>query len=181
MKKKIGAHAKEAGGAQTAGAGIPKPLMAPLMILAVIAVLLLGYLFISNILGVFARTGARGTTSATQTQTDGAQSPQLDLLACLEKNNVSKNGVVFYYADWCPYSQRMIPWVQALQAEGYKFEWVEVSDANRTMLTDECLGGIIQFAAGVPQFACPASNSLHIGEFDTQNDMRDFAQKCKNA
>ncbi|MEW6328861.1 MAG: hypothetical protein AB1468_01960 [Candidatus Micrarchaeota archaeon] len=180
MKRK--SEAREAGVAQTAGAGIPKPLMAPLMILVFIAILLLGYLFISNMLNTFGRGGARGTTSqTTQPQTDGMQPPQLDLLACLAKYGVQKNSVIFYYADWCSYSQEMIPWARALEAEGYGFEWVEMSDANKTMLADECLGSIIQFAEGVPQFACAASNSLHIGEFDSREDMRDFAQKCKNA
>jgi len=177
-RKKTEVKGKEA---PAAGGGIPKPLIPPLMILIFIAILLLGYLFISNMLNAFTKPRGSTTLTSPSGQSDNIQTPQLDLFACLAKYNVSKNSVIFYYAESCPYSQEMMPWVQALETEGYKFEWVEASDQKKLGLTDECLGGIIQFAEGVPQFACPASNSLHIGEFDTQNDMRDFAQKCKNA
>jgi thiol-disulfide isomerase/thioredoxin len=105
-----------------------------------------------------------------------------EIKACLEKYNSSPNSVVFYHAEWCGHCKKMMPWVKELEREkGYEFLWIEVDDEEGMKIAKECLSTILDTRGYVPQFACPATKKLKVGEFPSKEKMGEFVEECKKA
>jgi len=107
-------------------------------------------------------------------------------ISCLENHNVSIGTVAFYHASWCPHCQKMKPWVKELENEGYKFLWAQIDSQESTMVANvkiaqECYKDVINFGGGIPQFGCAANGQLHIGEFMSKEEMKNFADECKKS
>ena len=100
---------------------------------------------------------------------------------CLERYNTSENTVMFYHTTSCPHCQNMMPLVEELQGQGYKFLWINANDAENRKVADECLSGVLKLGGGVPQFACPATGALQLGEFPSIDAMKEFATNCSIA
>ncbi|HEX55263.1 MAG TPA: thioredoxin [Candidatus Altiarchaeales archaeon] len=99
---------------------------------------------------------------------------------CLSKYNISKNSVIFFHTEWCSHCRKMVPWIEKLENETYEFVWIDANDDERMKIVRECLAQILDKRGYVPQFACPANSKLHIGEFRTIDEMRKFAEECRN-
>ncbi len=101
-------------------------------------------------------------------------------IECLNKYNITSDTVIFYHTDWCPHCKKMKPWVQNLTDEGYKFFWVEAEkEPDKVKIVKECASKEINIYGGIPQFGCVANGESHLGEFMSIEDMRNFAEKCK--
>jgi thiol-disulfide isomerase/thioredoxin len=92
----------------------------------------------------------------------------LNISAC------QQNSVYFIHADWCPHCQKMSPWVQDLETQGYAF--VSVTTDNLASHKD-CLTGIAQMQY-IPEFDCISTNQSHVGEFTDENALKAFADAC---
>jgi len=107
-----------------------------------------------------------------------------EIIQCLNKYNITSDTVAFYHASWCPHCQKMEPWVKELENQGYKFLWAQADSQESTMVANvkiaqECYKDVINFGGGIPQFGCAANGQLHIGEFMSKEEMKNFAEKCK--
>ena len=103
--------------------------------------------------------------------------------SCLAKNGISFGTVAFYHASWCPHCQKMAPWVENAEKQGYGFLWAQIDDPGNTNVTiaTGCLSGVLKLGEGVPQFACPSNGKLQIGEFQSEADLVKFAADCAAA
>jgi len=104
--------------------------------------------------------------------------------SCLKAYGLTDGTVAFYHASWCPHCQKMEPWVKELENQGYKFLWAQADSQESTMVANvkiaqECYKDVINFGGGIPQFGCAANGQLHIGEFMSKEEMKNFAEKCK--
>jgi len=84
------------------------------------------------------------------------------------------NSIYFIYADWCPHCQKMKPWVADLESKGYKF--VKVSSDKASSVAD-CLAGIAKMQY-IPEFDCISTKESHVGEFDSEDALKAFADSC---
>jgi parvulin-like peptidyl-prolyl isomerase len=96
--------------------------------------------------------------------------------ACYDGYNITANTVIFYHASWCPHCQTMMPIVEELESEGYKFLWVETSSGENTEAIDACFSDVIQ--GGVPEFICAGTKEYKLGSMSKEN-LKGFADKCK--
>ena len=118
------------------------------------------------------------TTTPANNATVSNTSANLDpVSACLAKYGLE--GVVFIHADWCPHCQKMKPWVQQLQSEGYKAVMANSDDKTTLGYVSECLSGVAQMKY-IPEFVCPANKEDHVGEFTSIDEMRAFFDRCKS-
>lgn len=92
-------------------------------------------------------------------------------------NQCSPNVVYFIHADWCPHCQKMKPWVQQLEGEGYEFFWAESSNTSAIQIATSCLQGIAKMQY-IPEFVCISNRGDHVGEFASIDEMRAFADEC---
>ncbi len=100
---------------------------------------------------------------------------------CLNRYNVSSNSVIFYTEEGCDHCNRMKPWIRQLRKENYTFYTIDLTDENRTRIADECLYNILDMKGNIPQFACAALGKNHMGAFTSIEEMREFAENCRNA
>lgn len=98
--------------------------------------------------------------------------------ACLAKNGLSMGTIAFYHSETCPHCAKMKPWIQELEAQGYKFYWVEGSNSTAMTVARDCYSTILKFNDGVPQFACPSNGKWQLGEFLSKDEMTKFASDC---
>jgi hypothetical protein len=100
---------------------------------------------------------------------------------CLGRYNVTLDSMVFFHSQGCGHCKNMMPWVEDVKMEEYSVLWIDVTNDTMMNLADECLSGIIDLKGGVPQFACPATGKMHIGEFMSKKEMIEFASECLNS
>jgi hypothetical protein len=100
---------------------------------------------------------------------------------CLNGYNVSPNSVAFYTGDDCEHCSGMKPWIRQLGKEGYAFYTIAIEDENMTQIADDCLSEILDLKGNIPQFVCASLGKHHMGAFESIEDMREFAENCKNA
>jgi len=102
----------------------------------------------------------------------------LDLSSCLANYGISKDTVFFIYSDTCYYSKNMIPWVQQMESEGYKFLWADTTNASAIQIASTCLSGILRYE-GTPEFICPSNGNSRVGAFSSLSELEGFANNCK--
>jgi len=95
------------------------------------------------------------------------------------ENSCKTNQVYFIYADWCPHCQKMKPWVQQLEQQGYYFTKINSEDSNAISQAVECLKGIVEFKY-IPTFVCISNKQSHVGEFSSIEEMKAFATACNS-
>ena len=98
-----------------------------------------------------------------------------DSAKCFVDYGQAPNTTVFVYAYWCPHCQKMVPIVEELGKEGYKFYLAETSDDNAKDILSKCFSGIV--GGSVPQFICPKTGKEQTGEM-TKAQLKAFADKC---
>ncbi len=99
------------------------------------------------------------------------------ILECAEPYGISSDTIIFYYSNSCGWCTKMKPGVEALEEEGYKFHWVEVSDTEASELIDNCIRDYMT-GGGVPQFICPKTEEIYIGAFvDEEGNLNQLALK----
>ena len=99
------------------------------------------------------------------------------ILECVEPYGLTQDTIIFYYSNSCGWCSKMKPGVEALEKEGYKFYWIEGSDAETSGLIDDCVRSYMT-SGGVPQFICPKTNEIHVGAFSDENsDLDQLALK----
>ena len=91
------------------------------------------------------------------------------MLECAEQYGISSDTIIFYYSEKCGWCAKMKPGVEALEEEGYKFHWVEVSDTETLELIDNCIKSYMTNQA-VPQFICPKTEEIYTGAFVNENE-----------
>lgn len=106
-------------------------------------------------------------------------SPKTEI--CLDKYNLTKDQVAFYYTDWCPHCTRMKPWIKELENESYKFLWLNAENESDIKIAEECFSKILNIGGGIPQFACPSNGGLKVGEFSSKEKLKEFAEECKSS
>jgi parvulin-like peptidyl-prolyl isomerase len=95
---------------------------------------------------------------------------------CYSNYKLSSDTVIFYHAEWCPHCQNMMPIVQELESEGYKFHWVETTSGKGMDVVDACFKDLIQ--GGVPEFICAGTQEVKMGEM-SKAALKTFADNCK--
>ena len=100
---------------------------------------------------------------------------------CLDFFNISHDAVFFMYDDRCRWCSKMKRYVRDLEKEGYKFYWAYRYNSSQMLPVSFCMGEIMDEKGIVPQFACPSTRELHLGAFLNETELRDFAERCKNA
>jgi len=103
------------------------------------------------------------------------------IAACLDKYDIDSRSIIFLYSNTCVHCTRMKPWIKKLENQSYNFTWIETQDSKAMKIVKDCLTNILETHGYVPQFACPYTKELHVGEFASISQLRDFADRCKNA
>ena len=120
-----------------------------------------------------ANSSANSTHSVQNaTETNTAIQNQVD-------EKCKKNRVYFIYSDWCSHCQKMKPWVDRLEQEGFEFIRVNAQDSAAVSDARTCLDGVAQLRY-IPEFVCMGNGQDHVGEFATINEMRAFALSCNS-
>jgi thiol-disulfide isomerase/thioredoxin len=83
--------------------------------------------------------------------------------------------VVFVHSNSCPHCRTMMPIVEELENEGYKFYWAEGSDSEARSVIEGCFSDLV--SGYVPQFICPASGTEQTGAM-SKGDLKKFAEEC---
>ena len=102
---------------------------------------------------------------------------------CIGPYGISPDTIIFYYSNSCSWCAKMKPGVEVLEGEGYKFHWVEGSDAEASEVIDECIQAHMT-SGGVPQFICPKTDEIYTGAFTDeegnldQSTFRDWVDEC---
>lgn len=99
---------------------------------------------------------------------------------CLNRYNISSDSVIFYTGEDCDHCSRMRPWIRQLRNENYTVYTIDFADENRTSIADECLYNVLDLKGDIPQFACAALGKNHMGAFTSIEEMREFAENCRN-
>ncbi len=95
---------------------------------------------------------------------------------CYRGYGISKETVIFYYADWCPYCKKMKDVVDELEIEGYDFYWANAESDDAKKMIDECFSDIVEGA--VPEFICAGSKEFKLGEM-SKAELKGFAERCR--
>jgi thiol-disulfide isomerase/thioredoxin len=123
---------------------------------------------------------ANSGNAVTGTNKSNSNSSNSELNSSPSNENSCKiNQVYFIYADWCPHCQKMKPWVQQLEQQGYYFTKINSEDSNALSQAVECLKGIVEFKY-IPTFVCISNKQSHVGEFSSIEEMKAFATACNS-
>lgn len=87
----------------------------------------------------------------------------------------SSDTVIFYHADWCPHCRNMIPIVEELEKEGYKFHSAESTSGEGVAIVTKCFSDVIQ--GSIPQFICAGTKVSKLGEL-SKSALKEFAENC---
>jgi hypothetical protein len=96
-------------------------------------------------------------------ETPQEQEPAKPILGCAESYGITGDTVIFYYSNSCGWCTKMKPGVEALEKEGYNFEWIEAGGAGSELI-DDCVQAHMT-SGGIPQFICPKTDEIHVGAF----------------
>jgi len=99
------------------------------------------------------------------------------LTECSTNYNLTEDTVIFYHSLNCGWCQKMIPYVENLQTEGYEFHWADVSDAESRAVVDDCFSDYLT-SGSVPQFICVNNGEIQVGAFQDEEGLRGFADSC---
>jgi thiol-disulfide isomerase/thioredoxin len=124
-------------------------------------------------------TNTNSGNAVTGTNKSNSNSSNSELNSSSNENSCKTNQVYFIYADWCPHCQKMKPWVQQLEQQGYYFTKINSEDSNALSQAVECLKGIVEFKY-IPTFVCISNKQSHIGEFSSIEEMKAFATACNS-
>lgn len=83
--------------------------------------------------------------------------------------------VVFVHSNYCPHCRDMMPIVEELEKEGYKFYWAESSDSEAGEIVSNCFSDLL--SGYVPQFICPATGEERTGAM-SKAELKEFAGGC---
>jgi foldase protein PrsA len=120
----------------------------------------------------YMKAEAANTTQKTPATTEVKASTDS---SCYEKYGLTSDTVIFYHANWCPHCQKMMPIVQELEQDDYKFYWAESSDTEATKVVSECFSDVIE--GSIPEFICAGTKEYQMGEM-SKEDMQGFADDC---
>jgi len=107
-------------------------------------------------------------------------------LEVLDVKNITRalkegdRNVVFYHVDTCPWCRKMEPWVAELKNESYEFHDVYNKNPDYEAKRQE-FSDVLDIGQGVPQFGCRANGELHVGAFASKEELKKFADDCRNA
>jgi len=125
----------------------------------------------------FQPTNGDKTTETDNAATGSSTNSSSELIS--NQNSCKTNEVYFIYADWCSHCQKMKPWVQQLEQEGYYFIKINSQDSDALSQAVECLKGIIEFKY-IPTFVCISNKQSHVGEFSSVEEMKQFVAVCNS-
>ena len=129
-----------------------------------------GYLTGNSILSIIPKQGSDSQTGIPNESTE-------PMLECVEPYGLTSDTIIFYYSNSCGWCTKMKPGVEALEKEGYNFEWIEASNTEDSELIDNCVLSYMK-SGGVPQFICSKTNEIHVGAFaDENSDLDQLALK----
>ncbi|MFH1447543.1 MAG: hypothetical protein ABIG39_01660 [Candidatus Micrarchaeota archaeon] len=160
---------------------ISKPVALFVSVILIMAILVLGYLFLQSLKGSLNVGGGESISDIPMhpiDQDDINSIPGPGTEECLKANGWDMNTPIFSYLDSCPYCEKMIPRIVSLESEGYSFSWVERSQPDVSSKLYSCLGGVVRNS--VPQIICPKTRKERIGVL-SENEIRNFAKECKNS
>ncbi len=83
--------------------------------------------------------------------------------------------VVFVHSNSCPHCRTMMPIIEELEKEGYKFYWAESSDSEARDVINNCFSNLL--GGYVPQFICPKTGKEQTGGM-SKADLKKFADNC---
>ena len=99
---------------------------------------------------------------------------------CLKKNNISEDAIIFYTQGECEPCSQVLPFVRSLRDEGYSFEKLDLDSSRDMAVAEECLSGVLDLEGQIPQFACTSNARVRLGGFESEEELRAFAQNCKS-
>jgi hypothetical protein len=99
-----------------------------------------------------------------------------EMQACLQRNGVSLDSVVYYYADWCgTLCDNMNGPLASIEKNGSKV--IRINE-NSTSPVKDCLDKFLNYAGGFPQFICPKTIISNTGAL-TSDGLERFAEDCR--
>lgn len=96
---------------------------------------------------------------------------------CFSNYGESPTEIVFVHSNYCPYCRNMMPIVEELEKEGYKFYWAESSDNKAKDVVTNCFSDLL--SGYVPQFICPKTGKEQTGEMG-KDELKGFADNCNS-
>jgi len=150
-------------------------------IISILVIVVLA-VFIVNINKVFSPTAGikneEQITRAADVKSEGLPSDTsvIDESTCFGKYGQSQNTVVFVHSNYCPHCKNMVPIIEELEGEGYKFYWAESSGSEAGEVISNCFGDLL--SGYVPQFICPKTGKEQTGEM-SKLELKDFANACR--
>ena len=99
---------------------------------------------------------------------------EIEEIKCIQEYGISEDTIIFYYATWSPRSKAMIPIVNELSSEGYKFYMADIDTDNVDMVYD-CFDDVV--SEHIPEFICAGSRSVTAGEMSKES-LQKFADLC---
>lgn len=91
---------------------------------------------------------------------------------CFDKD---PSTVVFVHSNSCPHCRSMMPIIEELEKEGYKFYWAESSDNEAREIINNCFSDLL--SGYVPQFICPKTGKEQTGGMG-KDELKGFADSC---
>jgi len=98
----------------------------------------------------------------------------IDYGECFDKD---PSTIVFVHSNGCPHCRNMMPIIEELEEEGYKFYWAESSDSEAIEVVDNCFSDLL--SGYVPQFICPATGKEQTGSM-SKDELKYFADSCNS-
>ncbi|MBW2978045.1 SurA N-terminal domain-containing protein [Candidatus Woesearchaeota archaeon] len=95
---------------------------------------------------------------------------------CIRKYGLSDETIIFYHANWCPHCKDMVPIVEELEGEGYRFAWVDVEESGAMAVINDCFSDVV--GQGVPEFICAGNKELKMGAM-SKSALKKFADSCQ--
>lgn len=87
-----------------------------------------------------------------------------NMQACMARNNIPTEDIVYYYADWCgSMCNNMNASLKQLEETGEKVTYVKEGSNSPT---EECMKEFTNYAGGLPQFICPRRSLSNTGAMD---------------
>lgn len=103
---------------------------------------------------------------------EAISSNPVDYGECFDKD---PSTVVFVHSNGCPHCRSIMPVVQELEKENYKFYWAESSDSEAGKMITSCFSGLL--SGYVPQFICPRTGKEQTGAM-SKEQLKRFADDC---